>query len=138
MAVHTEGFRAAHEEIGEHTAKLRVAARMLPRLDRHEREVLRAEIVRFLREEVAPHMKLDEELLYPALARRIGDPLVASSMNYDHIAIRLWIDELEQTDAEDGTHLQQLLYGLDALIRVHLWKENELFLRPLENGSWPS
>jgi hypothetical protein len=30
-----------------------------------------------------------------------------------------------------------VLYGLDALIRVHVWKENELFLGVLTSPSWP-
>ena len=32
---------------------------------------------------------------------------------------------------------EELLYGLDARIPVHLWKENELFLGPIESHSWP-
>jgi hypothetical protein len=31
---------------------------------------------------------------------------------------------------------EELLDGLGALIRVHLWKENELFLGPIESHSW--
>ena len=58
-------------------------------------------------------------------------------MSYDHLAIRHWISKLAETDPSDTDRLQQLLYGLDALIRVHIWKENELFLASFDSGSWP-
>lgn len=62
---------------------------------------------------------------------------MAVSMNYDHLAIRHWIERIATVDTTDTALLQQLLQGLDALIRVHLWKEDELFLAPLESFSWP-
>ena len=86
-----------------------------------------------------PHTKLDELLLYPEVATRLrGDPLVVASMNYDHLAIRHWIEQIAAGDVTKTALLQQLLYGLDALIRVHLWKEDKLFLTPLESASRPA
>jgi hypothetical protein len=138
MTVDTAGFREAHHELRDQTAELRLAAERVPKLANEEREGARARIVSYLRERVAPHTKLDELLLYPEVATRLGDPLVAASMNYDHLAIRHWIERIATVDITDTALLQQLLYGLDALIRVHLWKENELFLAPLESFSWPA
>jgi hypothetical protein len=136
MTVDTQGFRTAHERLAD-SDELRATAARFPQLSPEERQTSRAEIVRFLREEVEPHTRLDEWLLYPATAERLGDPLVAASMRYDHVAIRLYIDELADADVDDTAHVQRLLYGLDALIGVHIWTENELFVRPLESGSWP-
>lgn len=138
MTVDTAGFREAHHELREHAADLRLAAERFPALTTSEREETRGCILSFLRERVEPHTKLDEQLLYPEVARRLGDPLVAASMNYDHLAIRRWIALIATADVSETAHLQQLLYGLDALIRVHIWKENELFLAPLESRSWPT
>jgi hypothetical protein len=138
LAVDVQGFTRAHEEIARETAELRLAARMMPMLTREERQRVRDDVLRFLHDRVEPHTKLDEELLYPAAAERLGDPLVAASMNYDHLAIRDWIAHLAATEADEITHLQELLYGLDALIRVHVWKENALFLDPLQKPSWPA
>jgi hypothetical protein len=59
-------------------------------------------------------------------------------MAYDHLAIRSWIAKLAEADEEDVATLQELLYGLDALIRVHLWKEDELFVKPLGSSTWPA
>ncbi len=134
--VDVKGFNRAHAAIGRQTGELRVAARLMPALTSADRERVRADVLRMLRDEIEPHTRLDEQLLYPAAAERLGDPLVAASMNYDHLAIREWIEHIEATHADDTVRLQQLLYGLDALIRVHVWKEDELFLRALDS-TWP-
>ncbi len=44
-------------------------------------------------------------------------------------AIRAWTAALEVVDVGDVDLLQELLYGIDALVRVHLWREAHL---PLE------
>jgi hypothetical protein len=44
-------------------------------------------------------------------------------------AIRAWTAALEAVDVGDLDLLQELLYGIDALVRVHLWREAHL---PLE------
>jgi len=44
-------------------------------------------------------------------------------------AIRSWTAALETVDVGDADLLQELLYGIDALVRVHLWREAGL---PLE------
>jgi hypothetical protein len=136
MAVDTQGFRKAHDEVRTRSAMLRELAARLPELTIAEREEERRTIVRYLRDCVEPHTKLDETLLYPAVAERLGDALVSVSMNYDHLAIRHWISKVETADVSNVDVLQQLLYGLDALICVHVWKENELFLASLDSSSW--
>lgn len=138
MAVDTKGFRAAHDELRERTAQLRYAAESFPALDKNAREDVRSHIVASLRDDVQPHMKLDELLLYPEVVKRFREPLATASMNYDHLAIRDWIEKIAVVDVGDTARMQELLYGLDALIRVHLWKENELFLGALESPSWPA
>jgi hypothetical protein len=80
---------------------------------------------------------VDERVLYPEVIERLGDPLVTVSMNYDHLAIRSWIDDLANTDARNLGRMQQLLYGLHALITVHMWKSDELYLAALDSVSWP-
>lgn len=138
MSVDTAGFREAHTRLTARADDLRSGAARLPTLTREERTALVHDLLDFLRTSVEPHTKLDERLLYPAVADKLGDALVAASMGYDHVAIRHWIGELEGADADDVPYLQELLYGLDALIRVHVWKENELFIGALESTDWPS
>jgi hemerythrin-like domain-containing protein len=131
-------FTDTHEEFRAWTDRLRAAARTLPQLDRGERLLLLADLVAFLRERIEPHTRIDEAVLFPTAESRSGSPLASASMAYDHLAIRSWIAKLAEADEDDVETLQELLYGLDALIRVHLWKEDELFVKPLCSSTWPA
>ena len=137
MAVQRQ-FADTHEEFRAWTDRLRAAARALPSLTMPERLSVVADIVAFLQETVEPHTRIDEEVLYPTAEARSGSPLASASMAYDHLAIRSWIAKLAEADEDDVGTLQELLYGLDALIRVHLWKEDELFVKPLASSTWPA
>jgi hemerythrin HHE cation binding domain-containing protein len=131
-------FREQHEVFRAWTDELRAAARIIPELDAAARFALVADLVAFLQEKIEPHTHVDEQVLYPKAAARLGSPLATAAMAYDHLAIRSWIAKLSEADEDDVATLQELLYGLDALIRVHLWKEDELMVRPLESPGWPA
>jgi hypothetical protein len=131
-------FTETHHEFRMWTDELRAAARILPSLDKTSRLAVIADIVTFLHEKIEPHTRVDEQVLYPEGEARLGSPLAAASLAYDHLAIRSWIAKLTEADEEDVATLQELLYGLDALIRVHLWKEDELFVKPLHSATWPA
>lgn len=131
-------FADKHEEFRAWTDRLRAAARTLPGLERGERLTLLADLIAFLQEKIEPHTRIDEAVLYPTAETRSGSPLASASMAYDHLAIRSWIAKLAEADEDDVETLQELLYGLDALIRVHLWKEDELFVKPLRSATWPA
>lgn len=45
-------------------------------------------------------------------------------------AIGIWIDALERADPRDVDQVQELLYGVDALVRVHVWRESGRALEP--------
>ena len=135
---HAGDFTTKHDEFRAWTDELRAGARLLPSLDSASRFAVVADLVAFLQERVEPHTHVDEQVLYPQAATRGGSPLAAAAMAYDHLAIRSWIAKLAEADDEDVSTLQELLYGLDALIRVHLWKEDELFVKPLSSSSWPA
>lgn len=131
-------FSDKHEEFRAWTDQLRKAARALPELATADRFSLVADLVAFLHEKVEPHTRIDELVLYPSAESGSGSPLASASMAYDHLAIRSWIAKLAEADEGDVATLQELLYGLDALIRVHLWKEDELFVKPLGSSTWPA
>ena len=133
-----ESFTERHDEFRAWTDRLRAAARALPHLDPGDRLALVADLVAFLHDRVEPHTRIDEAVLYPTAEARSGSPLAAASMAYDHLAIRSWIAKLAEAEVEDVETVQELLYGLDALIRVHLWKEDELFVKPLRSSTWPA
>ena len=45
-------------------------------------------------------------------------------------ALGVWADSLEHADVKDVDLLQELLYGIDTLVRCHLWRETGVPLEP--------
>ncbi|HSD78864.1 MAG TPA: hemerythrin domain-containing protein [Solirubrobacteraceae bacterium] len=128
----TQPFRDEHRELMRHVEHLRGAARELPRLSLQERDLLVARIAAFLRDTLLPHARAEEEVLYPAWARLVGDEDAAIPMVHDHEAIAERVRDLERAGADDVDRLQELLYGLHALLVVHFEKEEAIQLPALD------
>ena len=124
----TEPFRQEHEHLIEHIEHLAQAAREMPELSEEERDLLRNRILGFLRDTLIPHAKAEEEILYPEWAALVGYPDAAVPMVHDHEAIVALVEHLATADVSDVDTLQELLYGLHALITVHFRKEEDLQL----------
>ena len=124
----TEPFRKEHEQLLGHIEHIGEAARELPRLSDDEREGLRERILGFLRGTLIPHAKAEEAVLYPEWAKLVGFADAAAPMIHDHEAIVARIERLERAHIHDVDSLQELLYGLYALISVHFRKEEDLQL----------
>ena len=124
----TEAFRREHEQLVEHIEHLRAAAAEMPRLSQVERDSMRAKILDFLEGTLIPHAQAEEQVLYPEWAKLVGFDDAASPMVHDHEAIVARIERLKQASADNVDSLQELLYGLHALISVHFRKEEDLQL----------
>ena len=124
----TEPFRHEHEQLLEHIEHLAHAAREVPRLSEPEREALRGRVLGFLRGTLMPHAEAEEDILYPEWAKLVGFADAAVPMVHDHQAIVARIERLQAADVADVDALQELLYGLYALISVHFLKEEDLQL----------
>jgi hypothetical protein len=124
----TEPFRHEHEQLLEHIEHLAHAAREMPRLSEDERAALRERILGFLQGTLLPHAKAEEEILYPEWAALVGYADAAVPMVHDHQAIVARVELLEEADVGDVDRLQELIYGLYALISVHFRKEEDLQL----------
>jgi hypothetical protein len=96
-----------------------------------------ARIVDFLRGTLLPHADEEERSLYLDVARKLGRPEATAAMTHDHVAIRVRTVELAATDEAEVDRLQELLYGLYALISVHFWKEEQLYLPLIERAVLP-
>lgn len=131
----TETLHAEHVTLSEHVEHMRLAARELPELSAEERTQLLARILDFLQGTLLPHAEAEERGLYEGVAKLLGDERATAPMVYDHRAIREWIADLAATPIDDVARLQELLYGLYALIEVHFRKEEELYL-PLVELLW--
>lgn len=124
----TEPFRREHQELHSHIEHLAQAAREIARLDGGERAALVRRIVEFLRGTLIPHARAEEDVLYPEWAKLVGFEGAAVPMVHDHEAIVARIERLERTEIDDVDALQELLYGLHALISVHFRKEEDIQL----------
>ena len=98
--------------------------------DLHEVRVLD----RWLREDVLPHERREEEQLYPLVARVLGgtDPTSALSRGHveiDHLAHRLsrLLEDigLDVPEPEDVVELRRVLYALHAVLVLHFAQEDE-------------
>jgi iron-sulfur cluster repair protein YtfE (RIC family) len=124
----TEPFRREHEALLVHIEHLAHAAREVPRLSDEERRALVERILGFLRGTLLPHARAEEEVLYPEWATLVGFADAAVPMVHDHEAIVARVERLERADPSDADTLQELLYGLHALIGTHFRKEEDLQL----------
>jgi iron-sulfur cluster repair protein YtfE (RIC family) len=133
----TETVRQDHAKLREDVEHIRLAARELPAVSPEERDAIVGRILDFLRETLLPHAEEEERWLYPNVGKVLGNPESTATMSHDHIAIRARVLELAATENTDVDRLQELLYGLYALISVHFWKEEQLYLPLLERPAWP-
>lgn len=132
MARPTEEFHEEHSELMEHVEHLRATARELPDLPEDERAARIERILEFLRGVLLPHAHAEEEFLYPKVAELLGDPRATGTMSREHVAVHRGIESLAETDPGDTLALQELLFGLNALIRAHFDNEEEVYLPILD------
>jgi iron-sulfur cluster repair protein YtfE (RIC family) len=132
VAKPTEAFREEHRALMADVEQIRVAASEMTELAPEERETVAGRILEFLRRTLLPHAKWEEQVLYLAIGELLGDPKSTATMSHDHVAIARMIEALAEADPKDVTRLQELLYGLHALITVHFEKEEEVYLPLLD------
>ena len=128
----SETLREEHERLLDHAEHIRIAALELPILSPEEARELIDRIVSFLRGPFEAYGESEARALYPHVDRMLHDPHATAAMRYDLEAIRRFADELASTSVRDTATLQELLYGVHAVIRVHFRKEDELYLPLLE------
>ena len=133
MPLPTQPFRDEHAELIAHVEHIRQAASEVARVSPEERQAIVQRILGFLRNTLVPHAAAEEQVLYPEWARLVGSSDAAAPMIHDHEAIVARIDALaEAAPGDDVDRLQELLYGLYALIGVHFRKEEDIQLPALD------
>jgi len=98
-------------ELEQLVHQLRLAARTIRAQTLEERKAVRNTLAEDVRLKLEPHAQRDEQGLE---------------------ALGVWSEALSHADVNDVDLLQELLYGIDALVRVHLWRETGLPLEPPE------
>ncbi|MGZ8481831.1 MAG: hemerythrin domain-containing protein [Candidatus Limnocylindria bacterium] len=136
----TEAFREEHRRLLVHVDQIRAAGAEVTDLAPDERRALVGRILEFLRNTLVPHAEWEEQVLYAAVGKLLGNTAATATMSRDHVAIRRMIDALAEADVSEVTRLQELLYGLHALIVLHFEKEEEIYLPLLDErpevGEW--
>ncbi len=134
-------LKSEHDALGPILDQVRTAADRLATLPA---PAIRAELLaldRSLHERLLPHERQDDTKLYPAVAHMLGgeDPMAAMSRTHREILrlgrmLHRMIEDLppEGPDASAIRDLQRLLYGFDAILRLHFAQEEEIYhtLRP--------
>ncbi|MET7833669.1 heavy metal translocating P-type ATPase [Micromonospora sediminicola] len=106
------------------------------------------DVHRRLVDEVLPHETAEERQLYPALAGPLGSDEATSTMSRAHIEIARLVERIGghlaaspdgRLRREEVTDLLAALYGLDAVLRLHLAQEEEDYfsLNPSDGEASP-
>ena len=129
-------LRAEHLELDPVLEQIRTLADDLPRLPREGIAARLGELNASLNARLVPHERKDDTEVYPGIADLLGgeDPMAAMSGMHGEIfrlarvlqqfAVDLPPEGPDQAIVRD---LQRLLYGLDAIVRLHCAQEDELF-----------
>ncbi|CAN5637545.1 heavy metal translocating P-type ATPase [soil metagenome] len=125
-----------HRELAGGIARLRRIADGLDTLEpaaaAEELRTMRA----FLVDTLVPHEEEEDRTVYPILSTAIGTDDATAALHRTHTEIfhliRLFGRIVDETGAdgpepEDRTDLRRALYGLDAILRLHMAQEEELY-----------
>ncbi|WP_343666836.1 heavy metal translocating P-type ATPase [Paraburkholderia tropica] len=136
-------LKAGHVELGPVIEQIRKLADELPRLPRTTIASALESVNASLSRELVPHEQRDDAQVYPDLARLLGgeDPMAAMSGTHREIfRLARLLGQMtaeipsEGPDADSIQEFQRLLYGLDAIVRLHCTQEDELF-HALDEGA---
>lgn len=131
-----EHLRQEHEQLLPVLDRIDAVAAAIsgPNPDAARDELIALDVL--LREELLPHEREDEEVLYPMLAKllRGTDPMGAMSRTHREIfhLARLYdrlINDLPEGPLQEVevAELRRILYSLSAILRLHFAQEEELF-----------
>jgi iron-sulfur cluster repair protein YtfE (RIC family) len=95
----------------------------------------------FLIHQLIPHAQAEEQVLYPTVGRLLRALEATETMSRDHLEVIWLTEELEAlrlhlfyTPISESNEqaLRRVLYGLYAIIKLHLAKEEEIYLPIVE------
>jgi iron-sulfur cluster repair protein YtfE (RIC family) len=94
-----------------------------------------------LLQQLIPHAQAEEQVLYPTVGRLLRALEATETMSRDHLEVIRLTEELEAlrlhvfyapVNESDKQALRRVLYGLYAIIKLHLAKEEEIYLPIVE------
>jgi heavy metal translocating P-type ATPase len=130
-------FSAEHAVLRTQIDQLRAAADAIGVAVPAEALAMARHAHRLLVEEIEPHEHAEDTELYPMMARVLGGLDRTTTMSRAHVEIAHLIRRLGQLlsevddacpEPDDLIELRRLLYGLDAILRLHTAQEDEGYL----------
>jgi hypothetical protein len=130
-------LRAEHRDLAPSLARIRPLADRLGTMPPAEALAELRWMRTFLLETLVPHEEAEDRDVYPLLSRAVGNDDVTAALHRTHTEIFHLVrftDRLvaeippEGPGPEDLTDLRRVLYGLDAILRLHMAQEEELYL----------
>jgi len=130
-------LRNEHRELAPSIARIRALADGLGTLPAERAIVELKEIRSFLTGTLIPHEEAEDREIFPLLASAVGNDDVTAALHRTHTEIFHLIRFMDRLVAEipeegpgpeDLTDLRRVLYGLDAILRLHMAQEEELYV----------
>lgn len=141
MAPLPQRVRDEHRELIGHIELLRTVADSIgPATAESIRESV-GQAYTFLIHQLIPHAQAEEQVLYPTVGRLLRALEATETMSRDHLEVVRLTEELAAlrlhlfytpVSESDEQALRRVLYGLYAIIKLHLAKEEEIYLPILE------
>jgi heavy metal translocating P-type ATPase len=137
-----ERCRAEHRELWPDIKRIRYVADRLDVLPPRTAQFEIEQVHRFLVDKVLPHNAAEEAAMYPMVARLIGGDDPTAPMSRMHLEIAHMVGVLgrhlkdlppEGPGIEDLRDLRRILYGLDAILRLHFTQEDEAYIALLDD-----
>jgi heavy metal translocating P-type ATPase len=130
-------LHAEHRELATPLTRIRSLADALGTMPPLESAAELAAVRVFLDDTLVPHEELEDREVFPLLTQALGSDDATAALHRTHTEIfhlvrflGRMVDELgpDGPASEDLPDLRRVLYGLDAILRLHMAQEEELYV----------
>jgi hemerythrin-like domain-containing protein len=146
MARITQPLRDEHRELYRQIELLRQTADVVNESLTTQAHDRIEQVHNFLTRQLVAHAHAEEVSLYPTIQNIMGSELSTATMVRDHVEIRRLTEELDSLRVHKSqltitsiqtAALRRVLYGLYAVLKLHLAKEEEIYLPLLDSKLTP-
>lgn len=134
-----------HQDLVRGINRIHDVACQVGNLPRSELSVDLLDVLRWLDGTLEPHIAWEEAWLYPEIDARTGSPWATRAARFDHRQIRAVAAEVRADQAALSSHhvgehhveTRCHLFGLVALVRAHIEREERFLIPILEDEAAP-
>lgn len=143
MNMLADHIRTEHKEIAPHLDTMLLTAHAVGEVPSHVLRDMTEVVLGFVLRELVPHSAKEDNGLYVAVDRAYGVSGATDSMRREHSEIEKYSAELSELhgalvaghepDEDTVRALRRVLYGMHAVISLHLAVEEDVYLRLLQD-----